>query len=484
MYWLLAILSGLFTGLSFNHPHFSFLIWFSFSPLIYIVYKARKPQKYFFIAGLVHYSIVLFWLSHVTRLGLVFLTFYLPLYWFLFGYMAKFLAGRKAAVLTLPALWVLGEFLRENAFIFSFGWAVFGYSQYTNAAIVQVADIFGVKFISFIILTVNCLWAGCLIKEKRSKDLIYTVLILFLSFSYSVYKLRGQESTRIISLDVVQPNIPQEIKWDSFAEEFIVESLSRLGGQARDNALVVYPEASWPLIIDFNRENKHNNLAIEAWTKKVNRDVLIGVIIREKDNFYNTAMRINKSGEIEGVYRKIKLVPFGEYVPLRKIFGSIEALSVLGDMSAGKSLYSFNCGGKKFGVIICFEDTFGRFVSDFARDNDFLINITNDAWFGGQPQARQHLAVMTLRAVENRISIIRSANTGVSGYVDYLGNIGKLTYKGKDVFIEGIFACDLPLNSRRSFYNRWGELFPVLCLFLVIGGCINNSRLQIPNCKL
>ena len=169
------------------------------------------------------------------------------------------------------------------------------------------------------------------------------------------------------------------------------------------------------------------------------------------------------------IYRKIKLVPFGEYVPLRRYLTFINVINMIGDISAGKDITVFPYKGKKFSVLICFEDIFPLHVMRYSRGKDFLVNITNDAWFRGEPQASQHLAIMTFRAIENRISIIRSANTGISGWVSFEGDIHSFKTEGKKISISGSGTFIVSLNRLRSFYNRYGEFFPALCFVFIMG---------------
>ncbi|MFA6281194.1 MAG: apolipoprotein N-acyltransferase, partial [Candidatus Omnitrophota bacterium] len=230
------------------------------------------------------------------------------------------------------------------------------------------------------------------------------------------------------------------------------------------DSLVIFPEASWPLVV-----SDANYDLLRTFIKEIGRAALIGVVTSEGDSFYNATMFFGKDAEFIGIYRKIKLVPFGEYIPLRNLFSFIDVINSIGDTSRGKEYKVFSYKDKKFSVLICFEDIFPLFVTKFSKQSDFLINITNDAWYGGNPEANQHLGMVVLRAVENRISIARCANTGISGWVSYKGDIHKLNYQNKDVDIPGTLNFDLPLNAQRTLYNKWGEVFVYLCMaFLVL----------------
>ena len=470
----LSILVGALSALSFDSPRFSFLIWFSFAPLFYTFYKVKNPQGYFFIAALAHYITVVFWLGFVTRLGVVLLVIYLALYWVVFVYFAK-VFPRKYAVFAFPVLWVMLEFIRENVPVLGFGWAILGYSQFKNIFLIQIADVFGVKFISLVIVTVNVIIADCWYRRKvLTKEVFYGLILIGVCLGYSVYALNKYRPEENIRVNIVQPNIPQELKWDVKARPFIIDKLFSLGKEADSESLVIYPEASWPGVLDMQEKDE-----FIKWAKRLDKDYLIGAVTKEKGKFYNAAIFVDNNGSIKGEYRKIRLVPFGEYVPLRKLLWFVSVFNTMGDISRGRSMHIFNYRHKKFGVLICFEDSFPRMVSDFARKCDFLVNITNDAWFKGQPQSTQHLSIMAFRAVENRISIARSANTGISGYVDPLGRIHSFKKSGREIFVEGVDMFSLPINNKHTAYGEIGY-FTYIFLVLAVFSCLFYYRQKEP----
>ena len=148
----------------------------------------------------------------------------------------------------------------------------------------------------------------------------------------------------------------------------------------------------------------------------------------------------------------------------------INVVNAIGDMSGGDEYTIFSYRGRDFPVLICFEDIFPVFVSRFAQKSDFVVNITNDAWFGGEPEASQHFGIMALRAVENRVSIVRCANTGISGLVSFKGNIETLRSEGREVLVPGVKTFSVGIHKDRSFYSRYGELFPFFCMNISMPG--------------
>lgn len=461
---LFSAIAGLLTGLSFNFTFLSFLVWFSLLPFIYVINKTTSKQTTFcaIIFGLAYYLTAIFWIGNVTKLGLVLLVCYLCLYAVIFSRFTRYFLRKNFIIITVPALWVLLEFIKENIWC-GFGWANLGYSQYKNLYLVQSADLFGVKLISFFIVMVNVLLWEIISKRKfLLRKIIFVALILSASLSYSFFRLDGLKETSSISLSLVQPNIPQELKWEESSQPDIIEKLGNLALKTEEGSLVVFPEAAWPLMLcDLDTS------ILDGFIDSLKRDILIGAITSEEGNFHNAALLFEKTGKLQGIYRKIRLVPFGEYVPLRKFLGFVSVINSVGDTTRGREIKVFSYKNKNFCVLICFEDIFPTFAANYAKKAQFLVNITNDAWFGGEPEASQHLGIMVFRAIENRISIARCANTGISGWVSYKGDIHSLKSDNEEVFIDGVLNFNLPLNEKRSLYNKWKDIFVLFCVLLL-----------------
>jgi apolipoprotein N-acyltransferase len=151
---------------------------------------------------------------------------------------------------------------------------------------------------------------------------------------------------------------------------------------------------------------------------------------------------------------------------------------MVGDMSRGNEQKIMRYRDRSFSVLICFEDIFPFFVLKASRKRDFLINITNDSWFAGEPEATQHLGIMAMRAIENRISIVRSANTGISGWVSFKGTIEKLKKDNREIFLASVGHFNISLNRKRSFYNTYGEIFPLFCAFALVASLFIKGGIQ------
>jgi apolipoprotein N-acyltransferase len=262
---------------------------------------------------------------------------------------------------------------------------------------------------------------------------------------------------------IIQPNVAEQEKYQS-SSTIILERLKNFAAISDKDSLVVFPEAVWPIA------GKQSEISVYSdFSNQIYRDVVLGTAFIDEGGYYNAAVFSGREGEVLGVYKKMHLVPFGEYIPMRKMLSFISVINQLGDMNQGKEYKIFSWRDKRFAVLICFEDLYSNQAALLSRQSDFLVNITNDEWFRGEPEASQHLAILTFRAIENRISIVRCANTGVSGWVSFKGDIHRLQKNGKEDFVEGVWNEEIPINHKRSLFSKLGESFFVLiCAFWLI----------------
>jgi len=463
-YILISSAAGILAGLSFNSPILSFLVWVAFIPLFYLLRRrAETIFFYFFLAGFFNYMVSIFWVGLVTKLGFLTLLFYLSLWWGIFGVLSTYLWRRPLRIITIPFLWVILEFIREHA-LSGFGWGILGYSQHKTFFLIQTADILGTKFISFLIITFNLFLFELTAHRRRTVKLILYVAVLLLAcLSYSSYRLYtlAQNRSPVCRVAVVQPSIEQAMKWDTQYAFPIINRLKALGKAPGPGHLIIYPEASWPFVV-----NGENYPLFKRFMEDLDRDVLMGAIVEEGGEFYNTASLFSATQPAQ-VYKKVRLVPFGEYVPFRKYLDFIDIINTLSDITPGSKITRFRYRDKTFAVLICFEDIFPHLVRQACQRSDFLVNITNDAWFGGNPEAQQHVAIMTMRAVENRIPIVRAANTGISGWVSPQGKMHAYRLEDQEVFVEGFYGFTVPIRGGETFYNRWGDKW-LLCALIFL----------------
>jgi apolipoprotein N-acyltransferase len=267
-----------------------------------------------------------------------------------------------------------------------------------------------------------------------------------------------------LKIGLVQGDIDQSIKWDkAFQLETlnIYEKLSLRVAEDKPD-LIIWPETATPFF--FQDAKEYQPLVLDI-PKKTYAFLLFGSpsnkIERGKVKHYNSAYLVSPAGELVGKYDKIHLVPFGEYVPMQNLLFFIGSLGEgIGDFKSGKEIYNFSLPQGKFGVLICFEIIFPDLCRKFVQKGaNFLVTITNDAWFGRTSAPYQHFSMAAFRAVENRVFVARAANTGITGIIDPKGKI----LKEVGIFERGTVNGAIRLSNQKTFYTLHGDLFAWAC---------------------
>ncbi|MFA5095839.1 MAG: apolipoprotein N-acyltransferase [Candidatus Omnitrophota bacterium] len=468
-----ALFSGVLLALSFSFGWCWPLAWFGFAPLLIALDKqsAKKAFLLSYLAGLLFWLGTIYWLVHVTLPGQIILSCYLALYFGVFGFLLSvFRLPSSASLIFIPSLWVILEYLRGYLFT-GFPWALLGYSQYANLPAIQIADTGGVWIVSFLVMMVN---AGV----ARRKNLWLAALFLIPCLVYGYYKLYAlPENGRRppLRIAVIQGNIPQSLKWDAGAREPVMQRYFGLTAEAKkdDPDLIVWPEAALPVILE---EEPLYYARLKNYAKNTGSPLLFGAVTARGGLYYNSALLLAKGGQFSARHDKLHLVPFGEYIPFRSIFPFLDTIAPIGDITRGSRYTLFNIRQRRsgvpyqFGVLICFEDVFPALSRGFVNKGaDFLINITNDAWFGKTSEPGQHLAASVFRAIENRVNLVRSANTGISCFINPRGRVAYLEdARGERIFIPGYSTREISPVHQPTLYGRYGDFFAAACLLCVL----------------
>ena len=490
----LACLSAALLILSFPSFDFGALAWAALVPLL-IALDGKRPSQAFVlshVAGVIFYVGVLFWIWSVPAWNLLdeFLIggIYLALYVSLWGLGLNWIRARTAlpAALIAPVLWVTLEYVRSHLGFLAFPWMLLGHSQYLYPFLVQLSALTGVYGLSFLIVLATVAIADAILHRPNARfapngrsilrriplSLVAAAALLLLTSLYGLAVLPRGGSGESLSIALVQGNIPQEQKWDGRHREAILEryaGLTRLAARQAP-ALIVWPETAVPgdLGHDQNLQRRLGRLAVETKTP-----LLVGAAENAKfttkkleDKFYNSVFLISTDGRVEGQYRKMLLVPFSEYAPLRDLVTWPKAIvSGAGDYVPGDRYTLFTVGPATFGAVICWEAIFPNFVREFVnRGARFLVVATNEAHFRETAAPYQLLAMSVFRAAENRIAIARSANTGISALID---PFGRITHRlrgaaQKELFVEGVLVGAIAVSGSSTFYTRYGDVFAVL----------------------
>jgi len=468
---ILSVLSAFLLSLTFSSHNLGIFAWVAFLPLFIALEKKSFLLSFAisYLCGVIFWSCTLYWLIHVTLIGQVVLIFYLAFYFGIFGCLVYLFRNLTLSVYLffIPSAWVLLEYLRSYLFT-GFPWAVLGLSQYRNLPLIQFADITGAWGVSFLIVLVNIVFYLCLRRKLSARVVLSGVIILVACLIYGFYNLARHPVNHAgnkVKVSVIQGNIPQDLKWDPKAVNFILDSYSGLtSASAKDSPeLIIWPEASVPGILG---EDELIFEQVFSLAHTLDTDLLVGTVTHSRGSYYNSALFIERSGKGNKIYNKLHLVPFGEYIPLKKTFPFLQAFAVIGDIAPGREFTIFTKPAN-FGVLICFEDLFPELSRQFIKKGaKFLVNITNDAWYKEGSAPYQHFSASVFRAVENRVYLARAANTGISGFISPAGRILQVVQNAnhKKIFVNGFVTQDIYFPSGKSFYSSFGDLFVLFCL--------------------
>ncbi|MGD9384269.1 MAG: apolipoprotein N-acyltransferase [Desulfobacterales bacterium] len=496
--FFLAVLSGLLLTLSFPKARFSWMAWFALVPLLVALRNLSSKNGFYLglCAGLVHYPTLVYWLAHtMSTYGhlpfyasvpiLLLLSAYLALYIAIFSMSLTCFRKPVSLVFMIPSVWVSLEYIRSFLFT-GFPWELIGYTQFNVLHLIQISDIFGVYGVSFCVVLSNAAiflaylwvsgkdWQETKIKARLAAGSVVGLALIVCSVWFygnrriqSIQKLISHSPS--LKAAIVQGNINQAKKWDpTFQLSSVVKyiNLSLLTKKHMPD-LVVWPETATPF---YFLHNARLSKMVKKGVQDTGTDFLIGSpsfnLGKNRVEYYNSAYLIGPEGNVYGKYDKAHLVPFGEYIPFKKWLPFLgKMVEGAGDFSPGKKGHTIKWRDFRLGIQICYEIIFPHLSRAMVKNHaSVLVNITNDAWYGRSSAPDQHFSMTILRAVENRRSIIRSANTGISGFIDPCGKIIAAT----PLFEDAIITRHVPMIEETTFYSRFGDLFAIACLGITL----------------
>jgi apolipoprotein N-acyltransferase len=476
----------------------AWLAWVAFTPLIGATCFRSGNQSGWnvalrgYVAGLIFFWTTFFWLTTVTVVGWFLLGLYLAVYLAIWNWLlARFVGAGKTflrsreniqlAVLSAAA-WVGLEAIRGSLFS-GFNWNALGVSLHANVAFIQVAELTGVAGLSFLIVFCNVIvavtirrFAGEIQKQKLRPhyDFSLAMILLVGVFAFGIHKLLSPAAASVpVGVALVQPNIPQSDKIlarhesSEASEARIFDRYQHLteAAIAFHPALIIWPEAATPQGMFGDETNFHFVADLVA---RGDFNLMLGTLDFDENGDYNIAALLSDRGEKIQTYRKVHLVPFGEYIPFRRsfpLFAMMIGDLVPGDFKAGREYTVLRTHDPDVAIapLICFEDTLGDLTRRFVlRGAQILVNITNDGWFLDSPAAEQHLANAVFRAVENRRPLLRAANTGVSCFIDRFGRVTQALRRSDGSHLtQGVLfgKTEIAREPVTTFYTRHGEVF-------------------------
>jgi len=492
-----AIVSGMFIFAAFPPFELSFLAWVALIPLFLTIAGKRGGHGFLLslLYGIAFLMGIFNWILEVPKFTYVhhaILALYLGSYFGFFGLAFCVVVRRwgiAPALFAAPFLWVSLEYLRSNLGFLALPWGLLAHSQYRHPAVIQVASLTGAYGISFLIVLVNSALAGIVmsavsrlskgesafyhpLSRWSGKALILTAsACIAFALTYGYRTVSSPLMGEGIKVSVVQGNILQKRKWDPKYAPLIMKTYAELTEQASKDSpdLIVWPEAATPRAITRDREiySEVRKVTAEAGTY-----LLLGSSQHRKFKseepgpkikYLNSAFLIDpEQGMLrEQRYKKIRLLPFGEYLPHENVipWSFIRIPDIVGYIP-GEDFTVFALPTFRFGVTICWESIFPDMVRQFVnRGAQFIINITNEAWFGKTAAPYQFVSMSVFRAVENRVFVVRCANTGVSCFIDPRGRVVDRVKdsNGQDIFVRGVKCSSVvPLDSR-TLYTRYGD---------------------------
>ena len=500
----MVLLSAALQILVFPLPNLYVLGWVAMAPLLIALLRARPPETLqiragikllparplqaflmAYVCGILWYAGTCYWIYSVMRQYggvntpaalwiLVLFCMYLAIYHGVFGLLISLFAGSslfsRRALLLSPVAWVAVELARTR--ITGFPWDLLGTSQVDNIPLARIATVTGAYGLSFEIMVVNAAFAAALLiqREKRKQLLLAALGAVVVLQSGRLIPVPPSPADRIATL--VQANVPilEGADWTREYFNSTLSDLSRISVTQNSSHLVVWPESPAP----FYTNDPFFRDAISNLARQANTWVLAGSIglrngrmaAGESTAIYNSAALVSPAGEWTSRYDKTHLVPFGEYLPFKRVFGFAGGLTKeVGDFSPGTSRAPLDAGGTKLGVFICYESIFPDEVRQSANQGaQVFVNISNDGWYGDSGAYAQHLKQARMRAVENARWLLRDTNTGVTASIDPYGRVVTSVPRKTRTALAAPYA---PSNET-TFYTHHGDWFAYACAIICL----------------
>jgi apolipoprotein N-acyltransferase len=503
----LAVAGGLMLAAAFPKIGMAGLAWLGPGAILFAARGAKSPFVTGYVGGLAFTLGALHWLLFIPVrfypvLGWLALCAYIGLYPAVWCWLCLRLEGnpghagdtpppwswRVGWALSCAAIWVALEMIQARLFS-GFPWNLLGVSQYRMLPLIQLSSVAGVYGVSFLVTWGSvclALTATRLLREPSKRfawlaDMALPLAVVTVLCAVGLARIASMpRPTRQLRVALVQPSIPQSMIWDeaeSGARFQQVLDLSKLALATKPD-LLVWPEAATPKLIRYDRDiyEAVTNLAgaHRVW-------LVLGADDADPRGptqavYFNSSFLVSPQGRIEASYRKRQLVIFGEYIPLVRWLPFMKWLTPIGGgFEAGDRVVPFDLRAPdaRAATLICFEDVFPHLVREYATpETDFLLNLTNDGWFGKSAAHWQQAACAVFRAVENGLPLVRCANNGLTCWIDAAGAMHEVYFgDSKDIYGAGFKTAQIPLRPDSgprpaTFYNRHGDWLGWGCLAL------------------
>ncbi len=478
---LLSFVFGAVSSIAYSPINCFPILWLSFPALVIFMQGVRNAKQGFVIGWCFAFGSMLFslyWIAASMFVDIAQFWWAVPLavaglpaffaiyYGIAMAATAKFGVRNVSGAILVALLWFLADYARGHVFG-GFPWNLEGYTWARVLPALQIVSVIGIYGLTLLTLIAACLPALLVDKNKRNLAVVASSLILFgLIVLWGGERLHHASEATVpnVRLRLVQPNTDQAHKWLPDQREKNFQQLLDLSSAPADKPVthIIWPETAATFYLV---EDVEHRLRLAPYVPQGGA-IMTGVIRRSEDaagklHYYNSLIAIDDHARVVAGYDKVHLVPFGEFMPLRR-FVPIPALVNLGlDFSFGDAARSLRVIGlPPFSPLICYEVIFSGDVVDRDDRPQFLMNITNDGWYGRTAGPYQHFANAKFRAVEEGLPLVRAANTGISGVVDAYGRITARLGVGKTGYLD----ADLPQALEPTFFSRYKEI-PLWALF-------------------
>lgn len=469
------------------------LPFFCLAPFLALAVSARSARQAAWrgwVAGTAGNIPIYYWIAYTIAvqgklgwplgsLGAFLVSAYVGAYFSVAAAAARRLESRfgERGLWLFPAVWTALEMARSHLFS-GFPWMLLGYSVAGSAALRQAADLAGIHGLSFLLALsgVSVYLAGKRLSEGIPLKAAIALIPGIVAFLFLVLYARTGSAIPAgpaapvseVKVAVAQGGIDQSVKWDPQNQLVTLEIYKELTRQARDAGaqLVVWPETAAPFFYGWEAELSRR---LDAIVVSGGIPVIFGAPWYdpgEGGKFYNSVFHMDARGVVLGRYDKRHLVPFGEYIPLRSVLFFLRKLTAgEEDFSAGTGPALFRFGGRPLAASVCYEALFPALIREGVLGGaTWLVNVTNDAWFGDTVAPHQHLAMARMRCVEFRRPMVRAANSGISAVIDRDGG----TSASLGLFRRGVLVTAIRPATGETVYAKTGEIFGISCSILTI----------------
>jgi apolipoprotein N-acyltransferase len=472
----LIFASAILTALAF--PPYKFGILAYFAPVLLLILLENTSLKESFGIGYVWGTIFniallygVFWATVPGTFGAIVIIALVPaVQCWLYRVVSR--RSQVIGIVLWPLLWIAFDYIRTFS-EFNFPWSDFAYTQSYYLPLIQISDITGLYGVSLMVYIVNALiYSAIRLKPRKSRRLILLSVAFGLPLSFLIYgviRMPAQSEPGTMKIAIAQGNIGPDIKWENGGDKLSYDTYIELSRQASAESarIVVWPETALPFYL-LHEPGRYQTL--KSLIDSIDINLFTGLPEYERVGkseyiYFNAAALFQPGNHPVQTYSKIKLLPMSERIPFSGRFKILKDVHLgQADFSAGRQPTVFNLDSLKFACLICFESAFPDYCAEFCRNGaSFLIVITNDMWFGPSSIPFQHARMSIFRAIENRVPIVRCANTGVSMFIDRWGRAANQTR----TFVKALEINKIRPEQSSSFYNRHGNWLPFGCLTLI-----------------